>query len=294
MMRGLMESIPPEHLLLVARTWLFDMNTNETNVDIHKALKSAADRGNLESAWLLDKLPPNNNINVLEKFKLIAEIMCTEDNPWGWYYRGRATCLIGRDGYFGLELLRKSANADFLPAIYCLSYCSVYEQERNVASVKSIDLEYPDALFFCRDFNSFYKAATKGHVKSMRGLLYDYIDRLTNVEKAMFGARCLLLNGKVPSSFRQIVTGGLRLLDTGTADTECLTFLRTFGRELNGYSDLWITGKHPDSHYLQCIDVYLTMRHRARRSALQTVVVLSRFLGRDVARMIGKMVYESS
>lgn len=47
-----------------------------------------------------------------------------------------------------------------------------------------------------------------------------------------------------------------------------------------------ITSNPPDK---LCIDTI----HRARRAALQTTFGLGRILGRDVARMIGKMVYET-
>jgi hypothetical protein len=62
------------------------------------------------------------------------------------------------------------------------------------------------------------------------------------------------------------------------------------GRELEGYQVLWNNEQPPDKLWLQCIEFYLDTIHRARRAALQTTFGLGRILGRDVARMIGKII----
>jgi len=66
------------------------------------------------------------------------------------------------------------------------------------------------------------------------------------------------------------------------------------GRDLDGFDDFWDGTRsiHKRDEWLnECIELYLTHSHSARRAALQTVVALRPLLGRDVARMIGKLVY---
>lgn len=62
----------------------------------------------------------------------------------------------------------------------------------------------------------------------------------------------------------------------------------TVGRELDGHYLIRLEKK-----YGRCIYVYLEIMHRARRAALQATVVLKNYIGIDVARLIGKMIYET-
>ena len=56
--RDRLASIPPDHLLLMARVWLFGglNNHNTSAAHVTKVLESAAARDSEESGWLLDKL----------------------------------------------------------------------------------------------------------------------------------------------------------------------------------------------------------------------------------------------
>ena len=54
--RDRLASIPPDHLLLMAREWIFGDNYNRSMAHVTKVLESAAARGSEESGWLLDKL----------------------------------------------------------------------------------------------------------------------------------------------------------------------------------------------------------------------------------------------
>ena len=57
--RDRLASIPPDHLLLMARAWVFggeNDNWNTSVAHVTKVLESAAARGCEESGWLLDKL----------------------------------------------------------------------------------------------------------------------------------------------------------------------------------------------------------------------------------------------
>ena len=54
--RDRLPSIPPDHLLLMARAWVFGGICNTSVAHGTKVLESAAARGSEESGWLLDKL----------------------------------------------------------------------------------------------------------------------------------------------------------------------------------------------------------------------------------------------
>ena len=54
--RDRLASIPPDHLLLMARAWVFDGCYHTSVAHVTKVLESAAARGSEESGWLLDKL----------------------------------------------------------------------------------------------------------------------------------------------------------------------------------------------------------------------------------------------
>ena len=65
------------------------------------------------------------------------------------------------------------------------------------------------------------------------------------------------------------------------------------GRELDGYEEFWDPGRHPHESWFPSIRLYREVTNQYRRAALQVVVALRPRLGRDVARMIGMMVYRS-
>ena len=91
--------------------------------------------------------------------------------------------------------------------------------------------------------------------------------------------------------FAGLIDAGKRF-ENEQADANDVAVLCAAGRELEGYDQFWDADRHPRDSYLQCIDVSLTVTHRARRAALQTVAGLKELgLPRDVAVLIGRMVY---
>ena len=137
------------------------------------------------------------------------------------------------------------------------------------------------------------KAAARGHVKSMCYL--DMGENLSPIERAKYGARAALLSGTsvhLHSPLR--CKEGDQILDPIVMDD----VLYAAGRELEGYSQIWDSGYlyEPNQPYVErSIDVYLTVTHRARRAALQTVAGLWQVVGlpHDVAVLIGRAVYET-
>ena len=93
--RDRLASIPPDHLLLMARAWVVGGNYNTSVGHVTKVLESAAARGSEESGWLLDKLRSNGaipefGIDWEARLRWMAEIMATEDTSQAQYYLGRA------------------------------------------------------------------------------------------------------------------------------------------------------------------------------------------------------------
>ena len=153
------------------------------------------------------------------------------------------------------ELMRESAQAGFPAAMAC------YDEFMDEA-VKLLD---PWALYYC---GYYYHGAQIGSTRCMRKL---------NAQSAKFYAKCILYTAHAhipePEGF-----------------VEEDRFI--IGQELEGYNQFWDSNRVIGLTYLNgCIELYLTHLHYARRAALQTVVALRTLLGRDVAQIIGKLVY---
>jgi TPR repeat protein len=289
-------SIPADHLLLVAREWIFDGSGNYNTSKEHaiKVLTSAAARANEESAWLLDKL---HDVPDFEEWRSIIQwftkIIANEDSSRAQYYQGRSLLHLGEPG--GFELVKQLADAGFAPAMSELGNDMEYGDTNPEESVewlrKGAALNDPDGLYSlafrvkAEMFELLRKAAIRGHARSMLKITRDFLTRLSLVEAATFSARYVLLSGNnhvVPAFIAEAVCA------------EDLEILYATGRELEGYEALWDKDRVPTAaEHLKCIDVYLTITHRARRAALQTTLGLRQYLGRDVARLIGQIVYQT-
>ena len=302
--RGRLASIPPDHLLLMAREWVLSgFNRNTSVAHVTRALESAAARGSEESGWLLDKLRSKGDIPEFGKYQLpklrwFAEIMATEDSPRAQFYRGRALRWLG-DGDSGLKLLWQSAEAGFAPAMSELGVV-VRDRADGIALIrKAAELNDPDGLFLLANrvkegrFELLCEAASRGHADSTCRLAGDFSDRLSSVEVATFGARFVLYSGNhvfVGPGIEDMVQRSR----AGSLGANDVAVLYAAGRELEGYDQLWDAGRHPNEVLIRCVDIYLAVMHRARRAALQTVAGLREIgLPRDVAVLIGRIVYET-
>lgn len=277
-----LKSIPPDHLLLMARGWIFDYNYNKSVAHVTNVLEAAA-KGSEESDWLLDKLRskceiPKFNDNLHFNWTWLAEIMSTEDSPRAKYYRGVSLWLLGDSEDNVMELMRQSAEAGFAPAMSWLGD----KDDDSEWLCKAVELKDPDGIYALAhddmDFELLCEAAALGNTDSMYLLARNFQDRLSHIEIATFEARRILYGG----------WGNCKMVNSKDIDVVYVT-----GRELEGYEQFWDKYNYLDESYLRCIDVYLTVMHRARQAALQTVTGLGRFVGRDVARLIGKMVYNT-
>lgn len=260
-------SISPDQLLLIARYKL--SNYIDLNVEI---LKSAAVRGNEECAWFLE-----NDF--------------TENSARAQYYQGLKTYCF--DSVIGVKLLRKSAKNGFVPAMSELGQVLNYnDEEERVAWIrKAASLNDANGLYLLStlvasmDFDLLYSAAIQGIPLAIWNLISVFRDRLSLTEVMVFCARYVLISGS-DSYLGPVIEN---VIESGNVG-----MMYVAGRELEGYSVIWNNEKTPKEVWLQCIEVYLDEMHRARRAALQTTFGLRRILGRDVAGMIGKMIYERS
>jgi hypothetical protein len=254
-------------------------------------LKSAAGE---ESAWLLDKLHdvPDGG-SPWYRMMCFAEIIANEDSSRAHYYQGMVLLQLGQ--YGGVKLVKRSADAGFAPAMSELGNELGLNKEANLEESmewirKAAVLKDPVGLYFLsflvkkEKFELVRESAIRGYAPSMKILAKDFSTRLSPVEAATFSARHVLLSGNnhyVPAVIAMAVM------------EEDLDILYAAGRELEGYEALWDKCKLPYAAHLKCIDVYLTITHRARRASLQTTVGLRQYIGRDVARLIGQMVYQT-
>jgi hypothetical protein len=283
-------SIPPDHLLLMARNWtLGGDNYNISAAHVTKVLASAAARGNNEeSGWLLDKLHniPEFGEDLKAKWRWVAEIMATEDSPRAQYYQGVALWQLDEDDA-SLNLLRQSAEAGFAPAMSYLGSVVEDEEEKMAWFRKAAELNDPDGLYeLARHvevgrFELLCEAAARGHAGSMYRLANTFLDRLSPVEVTTLGARHVIYSGNWTFAGPTI------------EDAKDVSALYAAGRELDGYDQFWDTDEHPHESLLKCVEIYHIITRRARRAALACVLVLKSCLCRDVARIIAKLVYDS-
>ena len=303
--RVLLSSILVDHLLLMAREWLFDDYHSIPVVSITKVLESAAARVNNESGWLLDKMRskgpiPEFGSSVVSKRAWLADIthpVASDDSPRAKYYLGRAT--LGADNTTALEMLRRSAEAGFAPAMGVLGWSLfhlVWNKEEGMAWLrKAAELNDPDGLFYLsclkNDRQLLQLSVARGNLLGMYYTAND--NRSSLAEAATFGARYLVRAGV--SSLYHFRNDALNFIRSHGNGVESLQARFAVGRELEGYEQFWDDGRHLGAIFHGCIDLYLSALHSARRAALQTVVGLREIgLPRDVAVLIGRVVFDEA
>jgi hypothetical protein len=262
-----------DHYFLAAREALFDASAS--NVCVSKMLDVAINDYDMKEArWLREKLCVP-----------LVEAMANDSTPVARYYYGRALIRLGRV-QTGVDMLKLAFTGGYLPAAVELA-----------SLAPSVDIEEKNLLnnaagFYllahrCRNrqerFEYFYQSAIGGYPHAFAYITYEFYDMLSPVELAIFGARYMLLTGD-------------------TRAQPLMHFLQTAeekfyaGRELDGYTEVWCDGALPRPVWIECIAFYQSIAAKARRAALQTIVaVRSPWCrgSRDLARLIGKAVYET-
>jgi hypothetical protein len=169
--------------------------------------------------------------------------------------------------HHNIEYLQQSANAGFAPAMTKLYQIT---RERHWLD-KALLHQEPLALTYN---GYFYKAAELGCIRAVADILADDDDPP---------------NMRLLQAQHVFLSGGMWPVVHMERCKWTLLCYYTLGRTLEGFYDIW--GKPLDDRCT--INLYLTVSHRARQAALQTVSALRQMLGRDVAQLIGKLVYST-
>jgi hypothetical protein len=104
-----------------------------------------------------------------------------------------------------------------------------------------------------------------------------------------FGLACLA----TVSSLECKVEWALKRLTKGRFSHEALEMLYVIGREYAGTAG-WVARPSERVAFVKpALEVYLGVTHSARRTALACVFFFRRFITKDVARIIGRLVYAS-
>lgn len=193
--------------------------------------------------------------------------MKNDNDPRALYYAGRASC--------NNELIRKSAELGFTPAM--ADYGRLFRTSGFLQ--KAFDLDELEAFpeYVCEsNFELCKKAADRGHFNCMLILSSNFRDRLSDIECITFAARYVISTNR---NFEMPTDLGLAYVA---------------GREFQGYDQLWpMEGRHYQPSVKLCMQIYQNGIMRARRAALCTVMCLRGIVGKDVARLIGKYVYQT-
>lgn len=308
--RRRLESVEATHLVSVVRGWLFDFDPScALTLDrVARVLATAAGRGSAEAGWLLgivqSHAPMPLGVGSLELRKWLcdaAALQARQGHAIAQYYAGRALLSHQWHCEEGVTMLQLSAAAGFAPAMAVLGDYWSGVRGRKAEGLdwlqRAAELRDPDGLYFsaCRDsgrqLQLFAAAAGHGHVDSLYFLTtrsFD-ADALTN---AKLFARFLFLSGAAHSTVEGVDAAVSRLeRDRKDGDAQ-LCFV--VGRELEGYEQLWHTGKAVLPSLDRCIQLYNAVCVAARRAAVHAVLCLrERGVPRDVAALVARRVFGS-
>jgi hypothetical protein len=287
-------SIPVDHILLLVRECIFGSRScSQFDLETHvkKLLESCIKRGDDESSWLFEKLRDISlcEENIIARSTSLANIMAMEDTPRAQYYEGMLRLWF--DDNLSIKLLLRSANSGFVPAM-----AAIGEELKSLHWIKkAAKRKDPFGLWLLGshkknmrdyDYNFIFAAAECGYDWAMRVVGLHYSMRLPSWNDALrYYARYILY------SMNDNDCGNY--IRTDTTNTNDLKGMYVIGSEIEGYAALWYQNYEPQRCLLKCIEVYLTIMHHARRAALQATGEFRRHVGRDVAGLIGKMVYNT-
>jgi hypothetical protein len=255
-----MGTIPVEHLLTIARQELWSQIPLQEVMPLYE---NAAKRGNVEAEWVV-------------RTRLAVE----DDTPMCKYYR--------------TNRFKEAAEAGFVPAmafsndILMVKQAAILGDADALCKLGRMTDDFSDKISF------FIHAADHGSSYAMRFLCIMKKTGIIVLDPPSFAkylARIILYHRWGHYDFRDDIR-------PDESDPMCMY---VFGRELQGYETIQRSlGFHKlrsarlaSSPELRCIDFYLNVSHRARRSALYVVHAFRGIFGRDVARLVGKAVYKT-
>ena len=279
--REKLDSYPVEWLLRIVREWVFRVNLS-ARMHIQKILENASRRQSAEATWLLSVLTKNNSesLPAVARLDWVRECLSSSatDNPWFDYYYGRA--------FDDAERIKQSALSGYPPAIFVIAG-RVWKDDgsgflcrlKKASALGDADATYHLALrtSFDESVQYYHTAAQQGHPTAM-----EYFSASSG---ALFG-RAIALSGHCNFSY------GAREREAMRYDFQ---YRFELGRELFGVDEFSTMAAELPLEILQSIEFYTDVTRNARSASLSTILVLHDGCGvaRDVARMIGKMVYDT-
>lgn len=139
------------------------------------------------------------------------------------------------------------------------------------------------------------KAATQGCVSAMGDLDFFYPDKQLSLRNLIiFQARRSFLTARCDDTDTSQIRP-IMLRAASDWNKEDLTLIYLFGREIEGFEQIWEANALGDVGSLQnIVDIYLTIAHRARAAALHTFLVLHRHsFPRDLCVLFAQRVYDT-
>lgn len=283
--------------------------------------EAAALLGHQEAQWMLSIIKPDNaylstvdlkNTDILHG--RLEELFAAEGSPRALAY---AAWFTGSDGVIKLSRAEAAAKTGDGLGHYLMSV--IHEQQnplipnpnktlevwhRQQAMTHNIGEAYEDAArFFMRSADPDIgcqlqlklKAAHLGIRTAMGWLSYQggLLDG-GKAEQTKWKARAAMSNDSYASiELLQQIQGHEMHLDDRLSEI-AVERLYVIGRELDGYQDFFpklVLHDIDDGPVDIVLRKYRSLMGRVRTSSLFTVAVLKRLVGKDVARMIAKMVY---
>lgn len=322
--KSLARYLGPDYLFGVARQLLMaDYCWLPT---IFKLLQAAESMGHEEAAWLQMMLNSNayflSTVNTKDNEKItkrLEELFMTEDSPRSLAY---AAWFSGSDTVEFVERAQQSSAAGDGFGHYVTSWIHRWHHDDRPSNSNDAEVEYrrkavlqnvPEAYhdeanrrkidesFTYNDkINLHLKAANSGHRDSMNVLIDAF--KLTNESLG-----CNRLDGikwKARRTMSSITThlSVLTLFDDiprhmiyfhKSMTEEMVEIAFTIGHEFDGYQDFFPPLKAETEHLEEIMMVYRSIINLVRYTSLFTLVVFKRLLGKDVARLIARLVYAS-
>lgn len=246
----------PEQTMHMIRSWFFGVARFAPSQYV-RYLLSLTERTE-EHQWLVETLGDVPDLSSpARKLLWVKSVMRNNNDPRAKYYFAMAH-------NYDFTLLRESAEAGFPPAMY------EHGKTNSDWMQKALELGSLDAFgYSVTNFEQCKLAADRGHIGCMLLLVSNFRNALSDTESVTYTARYILSTGYRFELPKQLYVAG---------------------RELQDYDKLWPTKQDSVD---RCIRMYQDVTSKARRAALYTVMCLRGILGRDVARLIGKYVYQT-
>jgi hypothetical protein len=262
---------PKGQLFIIAKNRLFS-DLSDSKEHVCRLLRTAvAVEGCMESDWLLKKvcylIPDDEYLynDFCERRMFIQDLLSGEDECVRSAYYFCLASLIPDEKWF--EILRIVSEQNiFAPAMSLYASKISNAKEKLYWAQKAAELGDPDGLFMMAAEDKFLltDAANKGSIQAMKAL---------NTLKMR--ARADFYCGDTRESYQ----------------TNSYQEMFEVGRELVDFERVWLIRPHVG--VLKCIDFYTRVCKNSQSAALQTVYLMRPVLGRDVARVIAKMVYNT-